>query len=171
MVFNSAVDFLILRLDRDQLGKLLDGDTPSGLPSDVARPDAGKHGLGLTGGDIAFRLSRQQFCEQSLEPIDSLDPPASQCFTAIGEHPQRLEFTVELQHSQGRCAHSNGGDRVGVVGVGLAVVAGVEEPHLGGELAGTSTTCSPSSRSRCASGRPAPLLPSTAHTRFGQVLA
>ena len=38
-------------------------------------------------------------------------------------------------------------------------------------LAGTSTTCSPSSRSRCASGRPAPLLPSTAHTRFGQLFA
>ena len=38
-------------------------------------------------------------------------------------------------------------------------------------LAGTSTTCSPASRSRCASGRPAPLLPSTAQTRSGQVFA
>jgi hypothetical protein len=34
-------------------------------------------------------------------------------------------------------------------------------------LAGTSTTCSPSSRSRCASGRPTPLAPSTAQTRSG----
>ena len=37
-------------------------------------------------------------------------------------------------------------------------------------LAGTSTTCSPSSSSRCASGRPAPLLPSTAQTRSGQAV-
>ena len=34
-------------------------------------------------------------------------------------------------------------------------------------LAGTSTTCSPSASSRCANGRPAPLLPSTAQTRSG----
>ncbi len=32
-------------------------------------------------------------------------------------------------------------------------------------LAGTSTTCSPSASSRCASDRPAPLLPSTAQVR------
>ena len=32
-------------------------------------------------------------------------------------------------------------------------------------FAGTSTTCSPSANSRCANGRPAPLLPSTAHIR------
>ncbi len=34
-------------------------------------------------------------------------------------------------------------------------------------FAGTSTTVSPSASSRCASGRPAPLLPSTAHIRSG----
>ncbi len=34
-------------------------------------------------------------------------------------------------------------------------------------FAGTSTTYSPSASSRCASGRPAPLLPSTAQTRSG----
>ena len=39
---------------------------------------------------------------------------------------------------------------------------------LADSLAGTSTTCSPSARSRCANGRPAPLLPSTAHTRSGK---
>jgi len=35
-------------------------------------------------------------------------------------------------------------------------------------FAGTSTTYSPSASSRCASERPAPLLPSTAQTRCGQ---
>jgi len=36
---------------------------------------------------------------------------------------------------------------------------------LADSLAGTSTTCSPAASSRCANGRPAPLLPSTAQTR------
>ena len=38
-------------------------------------------------------------------------------------------------------------------------------------LAGTSTTTSPASSSRCARERPAPLAPSTAHTRSGHALA
>ena len=38
-------------------------------------------------------------------------------------------------------------------------------------FAGTSTTCSPASRRRCASGRPTPFAPSTAHTRSGHDFA
>jgi hypothetical protein len=104
------------------------------LPGDVTRSDRGEHGLGLSGGDVAFRLSWQEFCEQSLESVDGLDPPAGECFAAVGEHPQCLELAVEMQHPQVLGAHGNSGDRVGVVGVGLAVVAGVEEPDPGGEL-------------------------------------
>jgi hypothetical protein len=38
-------------------------------------------------------------------------------------------------------------------------------------LAGTSSTSSPASSSRCANGRPTPFAPSTAHTLTGQPLA
>jgi len=38
-------------------------------------------------------------------------------------------------------------------------------------LAGTSTTSSPASNSRCANGRPTPFAPSTAHIRDGHFLA
>ena len=41
---------------------------------------------------------------------------------------------------------------------------------LAASFAGTSTTCSPDSSSRCANGRPTPFAPSTAHTRPGQAL-
>jgi hypothetical protein len=109
-----------------------------------------------------------QLGQQPVEPVDDLDPQPGQLLTTIGQHPQRLELTVSAQHPQRRGAHRDDRDRVGVTRVGLAVVAGVEEPDPGSELGGTSTTCSPASRSRCAKGRPAPLLPSTAQTRSGQ---
>jgi two-component system response regulator MprA len=62
-------------------------------------------------------------------------------------------------------------DRVRIQRVGLAVVAGVEQPYRAASLAGTSTTFSPASSSRWASGRPAPLAPSTAQIRSGHAFA
>ncbi len=162
---------LDLRFDRDQFGELFGGDPAAGLPGDVTRSDRGEHGLGLTGGDVAFRLSRQEFCQQRLQSVDGLAPATSQSFTAVGEHPQRLELTVQPQHPQSRGPHRNSGDRMGVVGVGLAVVASVEEPDPGGELRRDVHHLLAASSSRWASGRPAPLLPSTAQTRSGQALA
>ncbi|GGO70458.1 hypothetical protein GCM10012276_09080 [Nocardioides deserti] len=76
----------------------------------------------------------QEFCQQRLESVDGLDPPTGQCLTPVGEHPQRLELPVEPQHPQARRADCDCCDRVGIVGVGLAVMAGVEEPDSGGEL-------------------------------------
>ena len=126
--------------------------------------DAVTHHIPALSGCLSWR----QFWEEGLEPIDGLDPAPGERFAAVGEHPQRLELTIELQHPQGRGADRDHGDRVGIVGVGRAVVAGVEDPDPDGELGGTSTTCAPSSRSRRASGRPAPLLASTAQIRSGQ---
>ena len=134
MALSSAVALLDLGLDRDQFGELVGGDASAGLAGDVTGADGGQHGLGLTGGDVAFRLSRQEFGQQRLESVDGLDPAPGQCFASVGEHPQRLELTVELQHPQSLGADRDDGDRVGVVGVGLAVVAGVEEPDPGSEL-------------------------------------
>ena len=81
-----------------------------------------------------LRLSREQFGQQRLEPVDGLDPTPGQRFTAVGQHPQRLELAVELQHPQAAGADRDDRDRVRVAGVGLAVVAGVEEPDPGREL-------------------------------------
>ena len=81
-----------------------------------------------------LRLPRQQFGQQRLEPVDGLDPAPGQRLAAVGQHPQRLELAVELQHPQVLGADRDDRDRVRVVGVGLAVVAGVEEPDPGGEL-------------------------------------
>ena len=134
MALSSAVDFLILASTATSSASSSAAMRRRVFPAMSRGRTDGEHGLGLTGGEVAFRLSWQEFCEQRLESVDGLDPPAGQCFTAVGEHPQRLELAVELQHPQGRGAHRNGSDRVGVVGVGLAVVAGVEEPDPGGEL-------------------------------------
>ena len=59
-------------------------------------PDAAEHRLGLPGGDVAFRLSRQEFCEQGLESVDGLDPAPGQGLATVGEDPQCLELAVDL---------------------------------------------------------------------------
>ena len=82
----------------------------------------------------SFFAFRGQFGQQPLEPVDGLDPAPGQLLAAVGEHPQRLELAVELQHPQALGADRDDRDRVRVVGVGLAVVAGVEQPDPGGEL-------------------------------------
>ncbi len=79
-------------------------------------------------------MTGDQLGEQSLEPVDDLDPQVGQLVTTIGEHPQRLELTITGKDSQARGADSDDRDRVCVQRVGLAVVAGVEEPHPGRQL-------------------------------------
>ncbi len=69
-----------------------------------------------------------------MESVDGLDAAPGQCFAAVGEHPQGLELAVELQHAQCLGADRDGRDRVGIVCVGLAVVAGVEQADPGCEL-------------------------------------
>jgi hypothetical protein len=54
--------------------------------------------------------------------------------STVGHHPQRLEPGVVGQHPQTIGADRDRGHRVGVVCVGLAVVAGVEQPRPGAEL-------------------------------------
>ena len=59
---------------------------------------------------------------------------SGQLLAAVGQHPQRLELDVVGQHPQPRGADRDHRDRVRVVGVGLAVVAGVEQPGPGRQL-------------------------------------
>lgn len=71
-----------------------------------------------------------------MESAHRPDPAAGECLASVGQHPQRFELAVDLEHPQVRCAHCHDRDRVGVECICLAVVAGVEEPHPGGELRG-----------------------------------
>ena len=54
--------------------------------------------------------------------------------TSVAEHPQRIQLTVRRQDTKGLGAHRDHRDRMRVQRVGLAVVAGVEQPHPGSEL-------------------------------------
>ena len=129
-----GLDLLQLRIDGDQVGELLGGHPAAGLAGDVAGPDSGEHRLGLQGGEVSFALAGEQLGEQPLEPVDGLDALAGQLVASVGEHPQRLELTIGGEHAKTRSAHGDDRDRVRVQGVGLAVVAGVEEPDPGGQL-------------------------------------
>ena len=61
-------------------------------------------------------------------------PTVRQLVAAVGQHPQRLELPIDCQLAQAGCKQRDHRDRVRVQRVGLAVVAGVEEPDPGGEL-------------------------------------
>jgi hypothetical protein len=104
-----------------------------------------------------------------LEPVHGLHPKPSQLVAAVGEDPQRLELTIGCQHAQSRRADRDDSDRVRIERVGLAVVAGVEQPDpgrkLGRHIDDPFTRLHQSLRER----RPAPLAPSIAQTRRGHV--
>ena len=124
MVLSSAVAFLIFSSTA----------ITSGLAGYVAWADGREHRLGLAGGDVAFGATRQELSQQGLESAYRLDATTGECLAPVCQHPHRFELAVDLEYPQVRGADGYNSNRVSVVGVGLAVVAGVEEPHPGGEL-------------------------------------
>jgi hypothetical protein len=95
-------------------------------------------------------------------------PLPGQLIAAVGQHPQGLQLGVMGQDAELLRADRSHRDRVRIVGVGLPAVAGVEHPNPGGQLGRDVDHVLAVGQSRCAKDRPAPLLPSTAHTRSGQ---
>lgn len=90
----------MIRVDRDQLRQLLRRDPAPGLHGDVTRADGREQRLGLQRRDVLLRLSRKQFSEERLEPVEVWTPAPGQRFAAVGEHPQRLKLAVDLQDPQ-----------------------------------------------------------------------
>ena len=60
------------------------------LPGDVARLDGGEDLLGLAGGDVPLGLSRYEFRQEPVQPVDELDPGPAQLGAAVDQQPQRL---------------------------------------------------------------------------------
>jgi len=130
-----------------------------------------EHRLGLQRCDVLLRLTRQQFREKGLEPVDGLDTLPGQRFAAVGEHPHRLELAVDLQDTQSLGSDSDDRDRVRIKRVGLSAVPGVEEPDPGSSLAGTSENALAGLEEPLGQWSTAPLAPSTAQIRSGHAFA
>ena len=85
---------------------------------------------------MSFLPARGELGEQPLQPVHGRDPLIRQLVAVVDKHPQRLELAVGGKDAQVLGADRGDRDRVRVVGVGLAAVAGVEEPCPGCELGG-----------------------------------
>jgi hypothetical protein len=80
---------------------------------------------------MAASLVSTGTCWAGVASVGGLDPTSSQLLAVIDEHPQHLELDIVGQHPEPVCAHRDHRDGVGV---GLEVVAGVEQSHPGVEL-------------------------------------
>ena len=64
----------------------------------------------------------------------TVGPTPRQCFAAVREDPRRLQLAIDFQDPQSLGPDGDHRDRVGVQGVALAVVAGVEQPSPGRQV-------------------------------------
>jgi hypothetical protein len=90
--------------------------------------------IALTWPVVMSFFARPGLGQQPMQPVDALHPGTGELLAPVGQHPQRLEVGVVGQHPQARSAGRDHGHRVRIVGVGLAVVSGVEQPRPGREL-------------------------------------
>jgi hypothetical protein len=123
-----------LLLDRNQLVELLGRESTSGLACKVAGTNAGQDRLRLQGGDVLLPPPWGQLREQALKAVDGLHPLSGKFLASVSEHAQGLELSVMGKDAKTLSPDRDHGDRVRVMGVGLAVVAGVEQPCSGREL-------------------------------------
>ena len=79
-------------------------------------------------------MAGDQFGQQPLEPVHGLDPQPGELLTAVAQHPQRFELPVGAQDTQRLGTDRDDRYGVRIPGIGLAVVAGVEEPDPGSQL-------------------------------------
>ena len=123
-----------------------------GSSGDVSRADAWPALPLPARSDVLLRLPGTT--RRAAPGVDhGLNAASGERFASVGEHPQRLELAVDFRTRRFSCAPRRPQSRARQ-GVGLTVVAGVDSRTRAASFAGTSRTCSPSSRSRWASGRP-----------------
>jgi len=90
--------------------------------------------LALGRGEVLPRATGDELGEQPVQPVHGLHPPSRQLVAPVCQQPQRDQLLIEREHPQVRGAQCCGRDRVGVGGVGLPGVAGVEDPDPCREL-------------------------------------
>lgn len=111
------------------------GDEPlEGLADRVAGARRGQDRLGLQRGQVLLALSRNQFRQQPVQPVDALHLRLRQLVAAVDQHPQHLQVRVMGEHPQALGADRDDRHRVRVMGVGLAVMPSVQQPRPSRQL-------------------------------------
>ena len=109
--------------------------------------------------------------QHGVQPADGLVTGPGQITVPLGPHRQHTGVAVSGHFLPGRRPQRRHRHRQGVVGVVVAGVPGVQQPHPGSQLGLHIATRSPAATSCWASRFPSPRAPSTAQVRSGQACA
>jgi len=86
------------------------------------------------GSCCSGRAAGHQLAQQPVQPVQRLRPGPGQLITPVGQQPQHRQALIMGQLPQPAGAQRRDGDGVRVGGVGLAAVAGVQDPDASGQL-------------------------------------
>jgi hypothetical protein len=127
---------LDLLVDDDEFVDEFQREPAAGLTDHVARSDGGERGAGLLPGQVLLGAAGNEFEQQVVRSGDEFGAVAAELLTTVDQQPQRDRGVIGAHTSQVRGAQGDQGDAAGVDRVGLAALAGGEDPGSGGELGG-----------------------------------
>jgi hypothetical protein len=126
-LFPAGLD---LAVDAFQLGDQLGGEPPAGLAGNVTRPGGREQGTGLCRGQESLRPAGHQVQQQPVDPVDGLGAGPAELVAPVGQQAQCHPVRGDLELDQVRGPQSSQGHGVRAGWVGLAAVAGGEDPYL-----------------------------------------
>lgn len=122
---------LLPGMDAFEVTDELRGDPAAGLACGVTEPDLGQQRLGLGRGQILLRPTRDQLQQQVMQLRDHPGVVLAQGPATVGQDPEHRELLVVHDGPQPGHPDPYERDGVGVGGVGLASLAGREDPGSG----------------------------------------
>jgi len=105
-------------------------------PTTSRGSDRGQQGACLGRGQELLRPTRQEFQQESVQPVHGVGARGAELVPAIHQQPKRDQVVVGGDLPQRRGAQRDNGDGVRIGGVGLAALPGGEHPGSRRQLRG-----------------------------------
>ena len=128
-LLDLLVEGLGALIDLLQIADQFEGDAFAGLADQVAGPHPGEQDSGLGRRQVLLRAARNELEQQLMDLGDHPVMVLTESAAAVSQDPQQVVLLVVDDRPQTVHPHRDHGDRVRIVGVGLAALAGVEHPQ------------------------------------------